>query len=53
MTVKCYHNFGINKSNLGKNLKIKAVDNNSNIEMFEHKNKNIIGVMWHPEKEKL
>ena len=51
MTVKCYHNFGINKSNLGKNLKIKAVDNNSNIEMFEHKQKNIIGVMWHPERE--
>ena len=53
MTVKCYHNFGINKSNLGKNLKIKAVDNNGNIEMFEHKQKNIIGVMWHPEREQL
>lgn len=51
MIVKCYHTFGINKSNLGKNLKIKAVDNNSNIEMFEHKHKNIIGVMWHPERE--
>jgi len=51
MTVKCYHTFGINKSNLGKNLKIKAVDNNNNIEMFEHKQKNIIGVMWHPERE--
>ena len=51
MKVKCYHTFGINKSNLGKNLKIKAVDNNSNIEMFEHKQKNIIGVMWHPERE--
>ena len=42
MKVKCYHTFGINKSNLGKNLKIKAVDNKSNIEMFEHKQKNII-----------
>ena len=51
MKVKCYHTFGINKSNLGKNLKIKAVDNKSNIEMFEHKQKNIIGVMWHPERE--
>ena len=45
MKVKCYHTFGINKSNLGKNLKIKAVDNKSNIEMFEHKQKNIIGVI--------
>jgi gamma-glutamyl-gamma-aminobutyrate hydrolase PuuD len=52
MTVKCYHNFGINEHNLGKNLEIKAVDNNNNIEMFEHKQKNIIGVMWHPERER-
>ena len=51
MTVKCYHYFGINEYNLGKNLEIKAVDNNNNIEMFEHKQKNIIGVMWHPERE--
>ena len=52
MTVKCYHNFGIKNFNIGKKLKIKAVNNKNNIEMFEHEQKNIIGVMWHPEREK-
>ena len=50
--VNSYHNFGIKKINVAKQFKIHAVDSNDNIEMFEHEKKKIIGVMWHPEREK-
>ena len=52
MIVNSYHNFGIKKNNVAKKFKILAVDSNHNIEMFEHEQKKIIGVMWHPEREK-
>ena len=39
-------------SNYWKDKIIKAVDKDNNIEMFEHNEKKIIGVMWHPEREK-
>ena len=52
MIVNSYHNFGIKKINVAKKFKILAVDSNNNIEMFEHEQKKIIGVMWHPEREK-
>ena len=52
MIVNSYHSFGIKNINVAKKFKIKAVDNNNNIEMFEHDQKKIIGVMWHPEREK-
>ena len=50
--VNSYHNFGIKKINVAKQFKIHAVDSNDHIEMFEHEKKKIIGVMWHPEREK-
>ena len=50
--VNSFHNYGILKKNLSKKLKILALDKEGNIEMFEGKNKKIIGVMWHPEREK-
>ena len=52
MIVNSYHNFGVKKINMAKKFKILAVDSNNNIEMFEHEQKKIIGVMWHPEREK-
>jgi len=52
MIVNSYHNFGVKKINVAKKFKILAVDSNNNIEMFEHIEKKIIGVMWHPEREK-
>ena len=52
MIVNSYHNFGFKKINVAKKFKILAVDSNNNIEMFEHEQKKIIGVMWHPEREK-
>ena len=52
MIVNSYHNFGVKKINVAKKFKILAVDSNNNIEMFEHEQKKIIGVMWHPEREK-
>ena len=36
---------------ISKEFKALAVDTNNNIEMFEHKKKKLIGVMWHPERE--
>lgn len=50
ISVKCYHDLGIKKKNLGKNLQILASSNDSSIECFKHKKKNIMGIMWHPER---
>ena len=49
--VNSYHNYAIKykKSNY---LKPLFFDNRNNVESFEIKNKNIIGMMWHPEREK-
>ena len=52
MIVNSYHNYGIKNTNAAKKFKIQAVDSNNNIEMFQHIEKKIIGVMWHPEREK-
>lgn len=50
--VNSFHNFGIKNIDKAKKFIIKAVDKDNNIEMFEHSEKKIIGVMWHPEREK-
>ncbi|TLD83016.1 gamma-glutamyl-gamma-aminobutyrate hydrolase family protein [Helicobacter trogontum] len=47
-----FHNYAITQ--LGKELEILAICNNSNdlsIEAFKHKFHNIIGIMWHIERE--
>ena len=50
--VKCFHNFCIKSNLIPKELKIIATDKRNNVEMFRHYKKKIIGVMWHPEREK-
>jgi putative glutamine amidotransferase len=48
----CYHDYGIKKESLGKNLKVLGKTNYGSIELFRHKSKKIIGMMWHPERFK-
>jgi N5-(cytidine 5'-diphosphoramidyl)-L-glutamine hydrolase len=48
----CFHDYGINKECLGKNLEILAYTKDESIECFKHKKKQIMGIMWHPERFK-
>ena len=50
--VTSYHNYGIKKKDIASNFEVLATDKNGNIEMFRHTKLNILGVMWHPEREK-
>lgn len=50
--VNSYHNYGIKKNYLGKNLEILATTKDGNIELFKHKTKKIIGMIWHPERSR-
>ena len=52
LNVNSFHNYGIKQLDLSEKLEIIAYENNMNIECFQSKKKNIIGVMWHPEREK-
>ena len=45
-----YHEYGIKKKILGRNLKILAQTNDQSIELFQHNKKKIMGMMWHPER---
>lgn len=47
-----YHDYGIKKEILGKNLKVLGETNDGSIELFRHKSKKIVGMMWHPERFK-
>ncbi|WP_122082594.1 type 1 glutamine amidotransferase [Vibrio coralliirubri] len=49
--VNSFHSLGIAHENLGLGLKPIAVDEKGNIEAFLYPDKNILGVMWHPERE--
>lgn len=50
-SVNSFHNYGILK--LNNSFKILARSKNDNtIEAFHHRNKKIIGIMWHPERFK-
>lgn len=49
--VNSYHNFGIGKKCLGKNLLGLAYDNLGNIEAAVHVEHDILGIMWHPERD--
>lgn len=46
----CYHDYGIYKKDLGRNLKSLGETKDESIEIFKHKNKKILGMMWHPER---
>jgi len=50
-TIKCYHNQGIKKENLGKSLEIVAMSRDGYVEAFENKNLKVLGLQWHPERE--
>ena len=48
--VNSYHNFGFSLSSIPAELEIIASHVNI-IEKFAHKEKKIVGIMWHPERE--
>ena len=52
LNVNSFHDSTILRKNLAKKAKEIAFDSKKNVEMFYIKNNNIIGVMWHPEREK-
>ncbi|MDB9739759.1 gamma-glutamyl-gamma-aminobutyrate hydrolase family protein [Candidatus Pelagibacter sp.] len=51
LKVKCFHNYCIKNKSTPREFEIIATDKDKNVEMFKHKQKKIIGVMWHPERE--
>jgi N5-(cytidine 5'-diphosphoramidyl)-L-glutamine hydrolase len=50
--VNCFHNYCITQKSLCKNFSVLGTDKDKNIEMFKHNKYKILGVMWHPEREK-
>ena len=46
-----FHNWCIGPTDLATQLSPLAVDCDGNIEAFRHAEKNLVGVMWHPERE--
>jgi N5-(cytidine 5'-diphosphoramidyl)-L-glutamine hydrolase len=46
-----YHNWSIAADDLAKELTPIAKDRDGNIEAFQNKEKKILGIMWHPERE--
>ena len=48
--IKCFHGNGIKKIGLGLEETFKSTDNE--IEAFKHIEKKILGIMWHPERNK-
>ena len=54
VTVNSYHNYGINEKTMDKNLSVlHRCFNDNSIESFKHKKYKILGIMWHPEREKI
>ena len=51
LIVNSYHSWGIPKKMMSKQFDIIAHDKKYNIEMFENKKLNILGTMWHPERQ--
>lgn len=49
--VNSFHGYGINEKGLPDNFKILATDQEGNIEAFSDKKNNLMGIMWHPERE--
>lgn len=52
-SVNSYHNWTIGKNDLAEVLNPIAFDKNDNVECFIHKEKSIVGIMWHPEREEV
>lgn len=49
--VNSYHAWTIPSDGLAKPLEVIGKDPDGNIEAFIHRNKNIAGITWHPERE--
>ena len=49
--VNSFHNCAISRKNLGKNLIPLAHDTEDYIEAIYHPKDNVLGIMWHPERE--
>ena len=52
MYVNSFHNFGIPLKKMSNKFDVIALDKDKNVEIFKHKRKNILGLMWHPERNK-
>ena len=46
-----YHEWSIAPDDLSKDLIPIATDEDGNIEAFQHVDKKLLGIMWHPERE--
>ncbi len=52
MYVNSFHNFGIPLKKMSNKFDVIALDGDKNVEIFKHKRKKILGLMWHPERNK-
>ena len=52
LNVNSFHNFGILFKDISKKFKTLGEDKDKNTEMYISYENKIIGVMWHPEREK-
>ena len=50
-TVNSFHEYGIDEKDLSNNFEILATDLEGNVEAFSDKKNNLMGIMWHPERE--
>ena len=46
------YDYGIKNDYLAKNLQVLGTSSDNSIELFKHKSKKIMGMMWHPERFK-
>jgi len=49
--VNSFHDYGIKKNSLSKQLREIACAKDGSIELFSSKKNKILGMMWHPERE--
>ena len=50
--VNSFHDWGVFKPNLAKDLEVLATHSDGSIEALTHPQEKIAGIMWHPEREK-
>lgn len=51
MEVNSFHNWGIPREQLGDELSPLAIAADGTVEALSHVTQNILGIMWHPERE--
>ena len=50
MKVNSYHDYGIKIKDLSEKFNVLAFAGDKTVECFENQSKNILGIMWHPER---